>query len=503
MSTDLIEELKEHVSTLILKGETEHVFEKDQILSQFYPVLLTLLKSKPHLIESLSQQLNPNLSSLFDGNTAAKNQFVNNFSSTLPAASTESILEQSIAPTLNYLRAEAGSGSPESVVHLIQQNTAAINQYLPAWAAPLLASMGIPLLRDQDMPQYHSENEYPTEVSEVEREMGKRSWIPFIVLLVLALIALFLYKQCREPDSEKPVVHSQQLAKDEAVFELNTNADGELMTCQIYFDNANYVGILQKEVKQIFNTTRDCGIETDAQYHGEFVDQDTIPSVLKLIQGTPSVAMRWVGNQVSIQAANPADAERVAEQIRGLAKNVTVVTNSNMMAAVPEASAASEVSPSNAIALANTQAEKALASIQGDNVNALDVATALNLQIINFATASAQIPMENQKILDQAAALMQRAGHVNLKVIGHTDSSGHAAANKTLSQQRAQSVVDYLVSKGVNPAQLQAVGMGQEQPRADNATEEGRFKNRRIEFEVVNTETGSVRSVDAQGVTKQ
>lgn len=501
MSTDLIEQLKEHVSTIVLKGETEHVFEKDQILSQFYPVLLTLLKSKPHLIETLSQQLNPNLSSLFDGNAASKNQFVSQFSSALPAASTESVLEQSIAPTLNYLRAEAGSGSPESVVHLIQQNTAAINQYLPVWAAPLLASLGIPLLRDQDMPQYHSENEHPTEVSEVEREMGKRSWIPFIVLLALALIALFLYKQCSKPDSEKPVVHSQQLAKDEAVFELNTNAKGELMTCQIYLDNANYVSILQNEVKQIFNTTRDCGVETDAQYHNQFVDQDTIPSVLKSIQGTPNVAMRWVGNQVSIQAANPADAERIAEQIRGLAKNVTVVTNT--AGGVATVDAASEVSSSNSIALANTEAEKALASIQADNVNALDIATALNLQIINFATASAQIPMENQKILDQAAALMQRAGHVNLKVIGHTDSSGNAAANKTLSQQRAKSVVDYLVSKGVNPAQLQAVGMGQEQPRADNSTEEGRFKNRRIEFEVVNTETGSVRSVDAAGVTKQ
>lgn len=498
MSTNLIEMLKEHVSTIVLKGESEHVFEKDQVLNQFYPVLLTILKSRPHLVESLSQQLNPNLVELFGGNSALKNQFVGQFSTVLPDNTTEHVLAQSIAPTLNFLRGEAGSGSPEAVTHLIDQHTADINQYLPAWAAAILASLGIPLLRDKEMPQYHSENELPTEVTEVEREMGKRSWIPFIILLLLTLLVLFLYKQCREADPERPVVQSQQLATDPAVFELNTTADGGLMTCQIYVDNAGYAEILQKEVKQIFSSAQGCGVASDAQYHAEFIDQDTIPSVLKMLQGKPNVALKWVGNQVSIQSQNPADAEDVAQQIRSLAKNVTVTTmGANAVDAV------SESSSSDAISNANNEAEKALSSIKTDQVRALDVATALNLQIINFATASSDIPVVNQTILDQAAALMQRASHVNLKVVGHTDSQGNAQANKALSQQRAQAVVDYLVSKGVDPAQLQAMGMGQEKPRADNATEEGRFKNRRIEFEVVNTETGTVRSVDEQGVAVQ
>jgi OmpA-OmpF porin, OOP family len=498
MSTNLVEQLKEHVSTIVLKGESEHVFEKDQVLSQFYPILLTILKSKPHLIEGLSQQLNPALATLFDGNTSLKNQFLSQFGSALPTTTTEHVLEQSIAPSLNYIRGEAGSGSPEAVVHLIEQNTAEINQYLPAWAAGILASLGIPLLRDKEVPKYHAENDLPTDVSEVEREMGRRTWIPFIILLILAAIALFLYKHCREPDSQKPLVHTQQASTKEAIFELNTGNDGGLMTCQLYLNNPQYVDILQKEVKQIFSAKDGCGVAADNVYQTEFVDQDIIPSVLKMVQGTPNLALRWVGNQLSIQAQNPADAERVANQIRNLANNITVVTASTAVS-----DAASSVTSSDAITAANTEAEKALASIQGENISALDVATALNLQIINFATASSEIPVVNQSILDQAAALMKRASHVNLKVIGHTDAQGNADANKALSQQRAQAVVNYLVSKGVDPAQLQAVGMGQTQPRADNNTEEGRFKNRRIEFEVVNTETGTVRSVDAQGVNEQ
>lgn len=75
--------------------------------------------------------------------------------------------------------------------------------------------------------------------------------------------------------------------------------------------------------------------------------------------------------------------------------------------------------------------------------------------------------------------------------------------NKALSQKRAQAVVDYLVKQGVDPAQLQAVGYGSQQPVADNATPEGQFKNRRIEFEVLNTETGIVRAVDNEGVVEK
>ena len=202
-----------------------------------------------------------------------------------------------------------------------------------------------------------------------------------------------------------------------------------------------------------------------------------------------------MGNQLSIQAANPTDAERLASQIRPMAKNMTVVTQQPAETTVTDVNQAVTSSISNA--------EKALATINPDNIRALDVATALNIQIINFDSASTEIPEANKSILDQAAVLMQRAPQVRLTVKGHTDAVGDANANKTLSQQRAQAVVDYLVSRGVNPGQLQAIGFGSEQPIAANATPEGQFKNRRIEFEVLNVDTGTVRSVEDAGVTEQ
>uniref|UniRef100_UPI00405622E4 OmpA family protein n=1 Tax=Alistipes sp. TaxID=1872444 RepID=UPI00405622E4 len=65
---------------------------------------------------------------------------------------------------------------------------------------------------------------------------------------------------------------------------------------------------------------------------------------------------------------------------------------------------------------------------------------------------------------------------------GHTDSTGNAASNQTLSEQRSQAIVAKLVELGIAQDRLTAVGKGQNSPIADNSTDEGRAKNRRVEF---------------------
>ncbi len=71
-----------------------------------------------------------------------------------------------------------------------------------------------------------------------------------------------------------------------------------------------------------------------------------------------------------------------------------------------------------------------------------------------------------------------------LEVGGYTDNTGDAGANLALSQQRAEAVRDYLVQQGVGPNALIAKGYGETKPVATNDTEEGKFRNRRIEFTV-------------------
>jgi outer membrane protein OmpA-like peptidoglycan-associated protein/uncharacterized protein YidB (DUF937 family) len=133
---------------------------------------------------------------------------------------------------------------------------------------------------------------------------------------------------------------------------------------------------------------------------------------------------------------------------------------------------------------ASEKASAALAALK-PGFSAQGLTSALNLEIINFPTGSAQIPDSSTAFLDKAAEVMKQApsGTV-IQIAGHTDNVGDPAAKMTLSQQRAEAVRDYLIQRGVPAAELTARGFGDTQPVASNDTEEGRFHNRRIEFTV-------------------
>ncbi|RDC52046.1 OmpA family protein [Acinetobacter sp. RIT592] len=489
MNIDFIERLKSDVTAIVLQGETEHLFAKDQALAQFYPIFLSILRSRPAWIENLGQQLNPKIHELFNANPALKQQFLDQVDQSAPQDEIEHTLNRSIVPTMNFLQTEAGASSPEAISHLLETHADSIQRALPVWAGPILAALGVSPLAGQNLNQEPVLAEQTIIVQE-ERKTGFL-W-PFIIFLILAGLILFLVRSCMQDDVEDSNTQatSKVAAAQPASLRLSTGSNGEIVSCQLQLNNLQFMEILQNEIKQIFNYNIGCGALSSEVYHSEFTDQDTIPTVLRTIQGMPNVSLDWIGNQVSVRAATNAEAERLAAQIRSLAKNVTVVTQQPL-------------NRSDVINTANSEAEQALASIKTDNVKALDVATALNLQIINFDTASTEVPEVNKLVLDQAAALLQRAPHVILKVTGHADAQGSEAENKVLSVQRAQAITSYLVGKGVNPAQLQAVGMGEDQPVEPNATPAGQFQNRRVTFEVVNTETGIVREVDDEGVVEK
>ena len=115
-----------------------------------------------------------------------------------------------------------------------------------------------------------------------------------------------------------------------------------------------------------------------------------------------------------------------------------------------------------------------------------ELVRALNLMNIYFDTGSATITADSQETLAAAAAaIKQAAAGTRIEVGGHTDNTGDATANLTLSQQRADAVAARLGELGVANGILSAKGYGQDRPRADNSSEEGRAQNRRIEFSVV------------------
>ncbi len=106
------------------------------------------------------------------------------------------------------------------------------------------------------------------------------------------------------------------------------------------------------------------------------------------------------------------------------------------------------------------------------------------LRGVYFGFDSAKLTPQSRAILDKHVAVLKEEQHVRVEIAGHSDGTGPENYNQGLSERRAKSVMEYLISKGVPPENLTAVGYGESSPIASNITKEGREANRRVEFRI-------------------
>ncbi len=148
-----------------------------------------------------------------------------------------------------------------------------------------------------------------------------------------------------------------------------------------------------------------------------------------------------------------------------------------------EVSAANAVGPPTTVDVTIAEApEVALGEQMAGLRSELDsLADEIGANVV-FDSGSAELTPAAEATLDKVAAAMERYPLPVVRVEGHTDSNGPRAANRVLSQARADSVVAHLVAAGVDPSRLQAVGHGEDVPLVSNETAAGRARNRRVEF---------------------
>lgn len=135
--------------------------------------------------------------------------------------------------------------------------------------------------------------------------------------------------------------------------------------------------------------------------------------------------------------------------------------------------------------------KKELEQINGAQVESINDGQAIKVTFesgILFATNSSTLNPASQSALTNFAASLNSNPDTDVQIYGHTDNTGSDAINNPLSEKRAQSVYNFLVSKGVGGTRMVSQGFGSTQPVADNSTAAGRTQNRRVEIYIIPNE---------------
>jgi OOP family OmpA-OmpF porin len=243
-----------------------------------------------------------------------------------------------------------------------------------------------------------------------------------------------------------------------------------------------YSGVVRDEATQsaIVNALR--ATFGEANIHGSLrIDRNVrraawLPRLNDLFTALekPGVEFSLYGDAISLGGwLSAADRQELTETVRGIVGPETRVD------ALTDAAA-------EAVRTANDKALSALDAIGTSGVSANALVDAMNLAVVNFSTGSAEIPADSAEVIRRSAAAIRRApAGLKIEIGGHTDNTGAPAANMALSRNRADAVRRALIADGVSAGVLTTRGYGDTRPRATNATELGRFQNRRIEYTVL------------------
>lgn len=502
MAINPIDLLRERVTPQVIQPDpitdaSQHQFDsKAALLDQFYPILLGIFAYQPHAFNFALENPSAGFADIFpqQATSASFNQLLEEFSRhhNLPVDTIAPLLDSAVYPSAQALRDDI---APADVVGYLHTYLPVIVSSIPAWSMAVLGSLGLAGLfkPEADIPPAAEpvsaiETAHHMPVEPVNKSFRDQLpwWLGLAALLLLALLALRACQREEVPPPMNTATTTPDTSTSSSAYPASINltvgSSSNLLACNANIGDAALNNLIGGAINRVFGTQYSCNTLVNPAYSATLPGQDKMETILKLVKPYPNASLTWSGNQLVINAPDSATITQLVDQIKAIAPELGVAAISPLDV--------------NQSVTSSIEASRTALSNLSSPAPAEDVARALNLQIINFASDSAVIPADNKAILDIAATLMKQSPAIVLMIEGYTDSTGDAVYNKRLSEQRARAVVDYLMSQGVAANQLSAMGYGQENPVADNVTEQGKFRNRRIEFKVVNTQTGNTEQVD-------
>lgn len=288
--------------------------------------------------------------------------------------------------------------------------------------------------------------------------------------------------QMSQPVSALPVPEPA-LALYPARLSLVTDATGQLVGCSGVVGDETLRQQLIQQISGVFiEQYQPCDLRYDSAYQSELMDINAVTRLAQILRERPQVMLAI--NQVQMISA---------DQMLG-AKGVVVISTADaaefgkIEAAVREQTGnAFSLYPLQAVNIAETvlqsvQTASQMLKMLPEKPRPADITVLLNQQMIRFGFDDATIPAVNQPLLALVAPYLAQYPELQLQIRVFTSAVGSPQYSRELATRRAEAIRQAWIEQGVVADQLMAIGMGQQQPIAENATEQGQFWNERVEF---------------------
>lgn len=485
---DIISHLTRTVSPAVLGDDRSPA--KKNLLEQFYAIFAARLADKDTHDRFANENIARDDQGFYDRvwtDSAHRDQIARELAGKHNVDVTASRGLIAMAAPLAYHEIKSLAGTTP-VPQFLNDNLASYQHHIPAWANTVLPA-GMIAAAPAGARMSDTVSTAPLQREE-EKEGGfMKALLPIIGLIILGALAWALLRGCQDNPEPvaTPVVTQEQAAEGDgaavaaavepASLSIATGENNELYACRMNVgDETLQTNVMNALTGAFGDEANKCRADVDDNFAVDMPAAAQLATILPIVKNVPNASMIIKGDNITVNAPDAAVLDKLVADLQAAAPAMTVQAEGplDLQDEIDDSLAAADVAMSNL----------------GENPEPRDVARALSLQVINFQVDEAFIPDVNKAFLDRAAKIMTEVPDMNLMIIGYTDSQASDAYNLKLSRDRAESVKEYLVSQGIDASKLSTKGMGETDPIADNSTEQGRFRNRRIEF-MVDDETVS------------
>lgn len=496
---DIISHLTRTVSPAVL-GDDRNPAKKN-LLEQFYAIFAARLADNDTYNRFANENITRDDQGFYDRvwtDGAHRDQIARELAGKHNVDATAARGLIAMAAPLAYHEIKSLAGTTP-VPQFLNDNLASYQHHIPVWASTVLPA-GMIAAAPAGARLSDTISTDPIRREEEEKGSFMKALLPIIGLIILGALAWALLRGCQDNPEPvgTPVATEQQAANDgqavvaadiePASLRIATGENSELYACRMNVGNET----LQSNVMDALTATfgdeaNNCRADVDDNFSIDMPAAAQLASILPIVKNVPNASMLIKGDTITVNAPDAAALDKMVADLQAAAPAMTV-------------KAEGPLDEQSEIDNSLTASQAAIDNL-GQDPDPRDVARALSLQVVNFEVDKAVIPEVNKPLLNNTVKIMQQVPNMKLMIIGHTDKTADAAYNMKLSQERAQAMKDYLVAQGADPSKLMIKGMGETDPIADNATDQGRFRNRRIEFvvydETANANDGMVISKSA------